>query len=53
MENKIKQLEKEKDEIEHAIEMLTFDYEDYTDAVERKQIRIEEIVIELESLRKK
>jgi len=51
MNNDIKKLVEEKNEIEHAIEMLTFDYEqDFSDAIERKQIRIEEINVELEKM---
>ena len=52
--NKIRKLKKEQHEIEHAVEMLTFDYEqDFSDAVEAKEIRLTEIGIEIEILNKK
>ena len=53
IKEKINKLKKERDEIEHAVEMLTFDYDqDYSDAIENKEMRITEIGIELEILEK-
>ena len=54
IKDEIRKLKKERNEIEHAIEMLTFDYDqDFEDSVEVKEKRITEIGIEIEILNKK
>ena len=54
IKDEIRKLKKEREEIEYAIEMLTFDYEqDFSDAVEAKEKRITEIGIEIEILNQK
>ena len=54
IKNEIRKLKKEQEELEHAIEMLTFDYDqDFADAVEAKEHRITQIGIEIEILNKK